>query len=62
MMTPQEKKNDAASKLVDMARQGQKDVQEGDPKDDLKITLWKNGFQIGEDSSELRDYNDPKNQ
>lgn len=60
-MEPQ-KKNDQAQRLVDLAKQGQKDIQEGDPKDDLKITLWKNGFQIGEDSPELRDYNDPKNQ
>ena len=55
-------KNSQAQRLVDMAKQGQKNVAEGDPKDDLKITLWKNGFQIGEDNPELRDYNDPKNQ
>ena len=34
---------------------------EGEPTDDLKITLWKNGFQVGEDSAELRGYEDPKN-
>ena len=35
-------------------------AKEGDPKDDVKITLWKNGFQVGEDGP-IREYDTPEN-
>ena len=53
--------DDAAQRLVDKAKAGAGTYEAGDPTtDDLKIILWANGFQAGENEP-LRDFKDPKN-
>ena len=50
-----------AQRLVDKAKAGAGTYEAGDPAtDDLKIILWANGFQAGENEP-LRDFKDPKN-
>jgi len=46
--------------IIEKAKMGGQKQQEGDPKDDVKIVLWANGFQI-EDDGEFREYEAPEN-
>ena len=59
----EDSKTDAFDDVVRQARQNasSNDRDRPDGVSDLKITLWGNGFQVGEDGP-FRDLNDPANQ